>query len=167
MKKVRFHWHHVLLWTFVVGMIHYGSTKPSFSFSGGIKSGPTPSWASNDVVSVSWQRDTGGGIYVPESAAVYIDYRPDDAEDEEWGLLAQSTVGAWSWTGTLANATNYDYSVWAYYVPPDPVHTNGVWVYKTTKDRAGANAIPLRARIEADGKAISTPKEKRNDENNR
>jgi len=46
------------------------------------------------------------------------------------------------------------------------VHTNGVWVYKTLRDRAERNPIPLRARIEIDGKAIATPKEKRRDEGN-
>ena len=146
---------------------YLGATKPSaprVSYDGGIKAGVTANVVTNDTVAIYWQRDTMGGVYVPESAAVYIDYRPNTETNAEWGLLAQTTVGAWSWTGTVANATNYDYNVWAYCIPPEPVHTNGVWTYKTHFDRNDRYAIPLRARIEVNGKAIATPKEKRKDE---
>lgn len=154
----------VVLFTF--GMIHSAVTKPSFRFDGGIKQGANQSWVTNDTIHIEWQRDLSSGVYVPETAAVYIDYRPNTETNAEWGLLAQTTVGAWSWEGTLADATNYDYNVWAYYIPPEPVHTNGVWVYKTMKDRPGKYIIPLRARVEVNGQAIATPKEKRKDEEN-
>lgn len=148
----------------IVSLIHYGATKSRISFDGGIKQGAQGYLVTNDTIFISWRRDTSGGVYVPESAAVYIDYRPNTETNADWGLLAQTTVGAWSWSGALADATNYDYNVWAYYIPPEPVHTNGVWVYKTLKDRAGKYPIPLRARIEVNGKAIATPAEKRKDE---
>lgn len=151
----------VVLFTF--GMIHSAVTKPDFRFDGGIKQGANASWATNDTIHIEWQRDLSTGVYVPETAAVYIDYRPNTETNAEWGLLAQTTVGAWSWEGTLADATNYDYNVWAYYIPPEPVHTNGVWVYKTMKDRPGKYIIPLRARVEVNGQAISTPLAKRRD----
>lgn len=152
----------------VCGFAYYGSTKQGWhiGYDGGIKAAATANVVTNDTVSIYWQRDTSGGIYIPESAAVYIDYRPNTATNEEWGLLAQTTVGAWGWSGTVQNATNYDYSVWAYYIPPEPVHTNGVWTYKTHFDRNSDYAIPLRARIEVNGKAIATPKEVRKDEEN-
>lgn len=146
-----------------VGMIFYGGGKSRFAFDGGIKAS-TPTYSTNDEVVVTWQRDTSAGVYVPDAASVYIDYRPNAETNAEWVALAQTTVGAWSWTGSVQDATNYDYNVWAYYIPPEPVHTNGVWVYKTLKDRSGTYPIPLRARIEVNGKAISTPKEKRKDE---
>lgn len=157
----------VLVAVFAVGLIQYAATKsrvPVVRYDGGIKAGATSNLITNDFIHIAWQRDLSGGIYVPESAAVYIDYRPYMATNEQYGLLAQTTVGAWSWEGVLPDATNYDFNVWAYYVPPEPVHTNGVWVYKTLKDRAGKYAIPLRARIEINGKAIATPAEKRKDE---
>ena len=145
---------------------YYGSTKQVWhiGYDGGIKAGATANVVTNDTVSIYWQRDTSGGVYVPESATVYIDYRSNIETNAEYMLLAQTTVGAWGWNGTVQDATNYDYSVWAYYIPPEPVHTNGVWVYKTNFDRKEENAIPLRARIEVNGKAISTPKEVRKDE---
>ena len=156
----------ILVGVFIVGLTHYGATKQCLhvAYDGGIKVGLTANVVSNDTVSIYWQRDTSGGVYVPDSAAVYIDYRPKTETDTEWVSLAQTTVGAWGWSGTVENATNYDYSVWAYYIPPEPVHTNGVWTYKTHFDRNRDFAIPLRARIEVNGKAIATPKEVREDE---
>lgn len=154
----------ILVGVVVLGFAYYGSTKSTIRYEGGIKAGATASVVTNNTVAIYWQRDTSGGVYVPETATVYIDYRLSTATNEAWVSLAQTTVGAWGWSGTVENATNYDYSVWAYYIPPEPVHTNGVWVYKTLKDRRNAHAIPLRARIEVNGKAIATPKEVRKDE---
>lgn len=153
----------LLVAVFVIGFIQYGATKSSFHYDGGIK-GTANTYTTNDTIHIEWERDTSQGVLVPESAAVYIDYRPNTATNEEWGLLAQTTVGAWSWEGTLANATNYDFNVWAYYIPPEPVHTNGVWVYRTMKDRGDKYPIPMRSRVEVNGKVIATPAEKRKDD---
>ena len=156
----------VIVGVCVVGLSYYGATKQGWhvAYDGGIKAGATANVVTNDTVSIHWQRDTSGGVYVPETATVYIDYRPNTETNAEWGLLAQTTVGAWGWSGTVENATNYDYNVWAYYIPPEPVHTNGVWTYKTHFDRNGEYVLPLRARVEVNGVAIATPAEKRKDE---
>ena len=146
---------------------YLGATKPSaprVSYDGGIKAGTTANVVTNNTVAIYWQRDTSGGTYVPESAAVYIDYRLATDTNGVWTLLAETTVGAWGWSGTVQDATNYNYNVWAYYIPPEPVHTNGVWTYRTMRDRAEKYAIPLRSRVEVNGKAIATPKEVRRDE---
>lgn len=150
---------------FAVGMILYGGGKSRFTFTDGIRSA-SPTYSTNDQVVITWQRDTSGGIFVPLTAAVYIDYRPNTVTNAEWGLLAQATVGDWSWTGTLPDATNYDFNVWAYYIPPEPVHTNGVWEYRTLRDSRGENILPMKALIKADGVTISPPWEKQNEENN-
>lgn len=156
----------VVLGAIVIGFIHYGATKSTISFDGGIKQNPIqPSTVTNNLVSIHWTRDTTGGIYVPTAAPVYIDYRLCSDTNGQWQTLAETTVGAWSYSSMVPNATNYNYNVWAYYIPPEPVHTNGVWIYKTLEDRNEKFAIPLRARIEVNGKAIATPKEKRRDEN--
>lgn len=137
----------IILIPSIVGISFYGMTKGGYSghitYDGGIKSGTTSNFVSNDVIRIYWQRDISGGVWVPDAAAVYIDYREIGDNSAEWGLLAQSTVGAGSWEGSIENATNFDYNVWAYYIPPEPVHTNGVWIYKTLKDRMNANALPL------------------------
>ena len=155
----------VIVGVCVVGLSYYGATKQGWhvAYDGGIKAGATANVVTNNTVAIYWQRDTSGGVYVPETATVYIDYRPNTETNAEWGLLAQTTVGAWGWSGTVENATNYDYNVWAYYIPPEPVHTNGVWTYKTHFDRNGEYVLPLRARVEVNGVAIATPKEKRKD----
>lgn len=155
---------------FVLGLVYYGATKAissRVSYDGGLARSPeNANVITNDTVKLYWSRDAASGVWVPETAAVYIDCKPIDDPEAEWANLGETTVGAWGWAGTLANATNYDFNVWAYYIPPEPVHTNGVWIYKTLKDRRGANALPLRARVEGDGRAIATPKEKRRDEEN-
>ena len=152
----------------VCGFVYYGATKQFWyvTYDGGITEGLFRNVVTNDTVHLYWTRDASGGVFVPESATVYIDYRPNTVTNAEWSTLAQTTVGAWEWSGTVENATNYNYNVWAYYIPPEPVHTNGVWVYKTLKDRREAYALPLRARIELNGRAIATPKEVRKDDEN-
>ena len=153
----------VIVGVCVVGLSYYGATKQGWhvGYDGGIKAGATANVVTNDTVSIHWQRDTSGGVYVPETATVYIDAIEHGGSNVV--NIAQTTVGAWGWSGTVENATNYDYNVWAYYIPPEPVHTNGVWTYKTHFDRNGEYALPLRARVEVNGVAIATPAEKRKD----
>lgn len=153
----------------VIGFIQYGATKGGWyiNFDGGIRdNAQNRSVITNNLVNIRWERNTSGGIIVPESATVYIDYKPWADTNAVWQTLAETTVGQYHYSTMLANATNYAYNVWAYYIPPEPVHTNGVWIYKTLKDRNDRYPLPLRARIEINGKAISTPAEKRKDEGN-
>ena len=80
---------------------------------------------------------------------------------------AETTAAAGSWTGTLANATNYDYYVYSVYVPPIPAHTNGVWVGQAyeTKSRVGAKSfILLNGKLIEHGRTIATPSAKRKDD---
>lgn len=145
---------------------YYAGTKPAskakLRFSGGIRNDGN-SCVSNDTVHISWVRDTSGGIYVPANTRVFIDYRHADDTNGVFVSLAETTVDAWSWTGTVEDATNYWYDIWAYYIPPEPVHTNGVWQYRTSTSRSG-QPIPIRARVVVDGKTIATPKGRREDE---
>ena len=150
---------------FVIGFIQYGATKHWYiNFDGGIKNNVGATYITNDTVHIEWQRDTSKGYLVPESAVVYIDYRMAAETNAEWTTLAQTTVGTYAWEGRVENATNYAFNVWAYYIPPEPVHTNGTWMYRTLRDRNEKYALPLRSRVEINGKAIATPKEKRKDE---
>lgn len=152
----------MMLGVFVVAMVVYGSTKPIpasvFTFEEGLAN--DGSYTTNSTVHVEWVKT--GTPYVPDYAQLYIDYRQKNTTNE-WELLRRSTVGTYSVDETLANATNYDFNIWYYYIPPEPVHTNGVWQYKAMKGR-NQRPIPIRARIEVNGKAISSPAEKRKDE---
>lgn len=140
----------------------FGGTKPvapRFTYDGGLKGDDArKSYATNDMVFVAWQLDPLAVVIPPESAPVYIDYRPIAETNAEWECLGQSTVGAWEWTGELAGATNFIFNIYAYYIPPEPVHTNGVWEYRTIKDPERRKyIIPLRATIHGDERIIYPP----------
>lgn len=152
----------VLCLVCIVGAVMYGGSKSKVSYDGGIKADPSnENVATNDLVQVYWVRETGA--ILPNDAPVYIDYRLKDTTNELVNL-GQSTVAAGYWSGTVANATNYEYQVWAYYIPPEPVHTNGVWSYSTMRDVNNREIIPLRADVEVNGKTIIEPIKKRRED---
>jgi len=132
-----------LICTFVLLVILAGGTKPEWYFEAGLRD--NGSWASNNTAHAAWRLD--GTLPIPASSALYIDWRPK-SESNEWTQGVSTTVGAGICELTLPDATNYDYSVYYDWIPPQPVHTNGVWQYKTMRDRHDENILPLRARIE-------------------
>ena len=145
----------------VCGLSYYGATKHAVSvrWDDGLQDNGT--LITNDTVQVRW---TYSGI--PAASSVFIDYR-EAGTTNEWANLAETLASALAWTGTLANATNYDYWVYSTYVPPVPVHTNGVWVGQTyeTKARAGAQSfLILNGRIKEHGRTIAPPSAKRKEE---
>ena len=145
-----------LVLAMVALLVQYAATKPKVTYTDGlVDAGHT--LVTNDTVHVEWLRDVKAKWLVPLTAPVFIDYRPHGSTNQ-WGMLSQSVVSANFWDGVLANATNYDYHVWAYYVPPGPVVTNEYWTYSTVLDPDRKAAVPLRSRVEVNGKAIS-PKE--------
>lgn len=152
----------VLAGVFVVGFAYYGSTKhgaPSVRWDDGLRDNGT--LITNDTVAVRW---TYSGI--PGASSVFIDYR-EAGTTNDWLNLAETLASAQEWTGTLANATNYDYWVYSTYVPPVPVHTNGVWVGQTyeTKARVGAKSfLILNGKIQEHGRTIAPPSAKRKED---
>ena len=53
------------------GFLYSMATKPPTArvyYDGGIKPGATANVVTSDMVSIYWQRDTSGGVYVPETA---------------------------------------------------------------------------------------------------
>ena len=152
----------ILAALFAVGIIHYGATKSTVRYDETMKENDlVPNLITNDMVTISWM--AAQGYVIPGSATVHIEYRASETSDP-YIQLATARFDAYFWTGVLANATNYDFNVWCSYVPPTPVETNGIWKYETTKARNGEYVIPLKARVEADGRAIAPPKSKREDE---
>lgn len=140
---------------FLTVCVLYGGTKGTINYDGGIRANSSnPSLVTNDIVRITWERIPGAVL--PLSSPVYIDYR-EHGSTNEWGLLGQAIVSDYMWEGTLANATNYDYNVWAYYIPPEPVHTNGVWSFSTMRDRKNDGILPMRAVIKADVEILSPP----------
>ena len=147
---------------FLLVNFYLGATKPSqvsVRWDDGLRDNGT--LITNDTVAVRW---TYSGI--PGASSVFIDYR-EAGTTNDWLNLAETLASVQEWTGTLANATNYDYLVYSTYVPPVPVHTNGVWVGQAyeTKARVGAKSfLILNGMIQEHGRAIATPAAKRRDE---
>lgn len=142
----------------VVGVVWYGGSK-SMTFDAGLRD--NGSWVSNNTVHVAW---TYTGI--PSASTLYIAYR-ESGTTNKWADLGETVVSALVWEGTLANATNYDYLVYTTYVPPSPVHTNGVWVgpvYETKKRQGAQSFIVINGVIREHGKAIAPPNAKRKEE---
>lgn len=143
----------------IVGAVMYGGSKSTFRWDDGLRD--AGSYTTNDLVVVRWQY-----VGIPSSSSVFIDYR-ESGTTNEWQNLAETVAFALEWTGTLANATNYDFWVYSTYVPPTPVHTNGVWVGQTyeTKSRVGAKAfLILNGKIIEHGRTIAPPAAKRKDD---
>ena len=149
----------VLAVAFAVGMVMYGGSKAVVHFDDGLRDNGT--LITNDTVAVRW---TYSGI--PAASSVFIDYR-EAGSTNEWQSLGETLASAMAWTGTLANATNYEYWVYSTYVPPVPVHTNGVWVGQTyeTKARVGAKSfLILNGKVKEHGRAIAPPSAKRKED---
>lgn len=146
---------------FIVGMVMYGSTKHAVSVRWDTGLADNGSLITNNTVTARW---TYSGI--PAASSVFIDYR-EAGTTNDWLNLAETLASALSWTGTLANATNYDYWVYSTYVPPVPVHTNGVWVGQAyeTKANVGAGAfLILNGKVVEHGRTIAPPSAKRKED---
>ena len=144
----------------IAGAVMYGGSKGvSIKWDDGLRD--NGSLVTNDTVTVAW---TYQGI--PSATSVFIDYR-EAGSTNKWENLAETVASARSWTGTLENATNYEYWVYSTYIPPTPVHTNGVWVGQTyeTKSRVGAKAfLILNGKVIEHGRTIAPPAAKRKDD---
>lgn len=144
----------------ILGMVMYGGSKGvNVRWDDGLRDNGTQ--ITNDTVAVRW---TYSGI--PAASSVFIDYR-EAGTTNDWSNLAEAVASAMAWTGTLANATNYEYWVYSTYVPPVPVHTNGVWVGQAyeTKARVGAKSfLILNGKIQEHGRTIAPPSAKRKED---
>lgn len=85
------------------------------------------SYSTNDLVYVAWKTTTG----LPSSTTVYIESRAKSDTNGVYAAIGNTTYDAGSWTGNLANATNYDFNIWHNY--KGHIITNGVWEFKTLK----------------------------------
>lgn len=142
--------------TMMYGGAKSGVIKSSFKFATGLVD--NGSYTTNSTVYVAWKLSTG----LPSSTAVYIESREKSDTNGVFSAIGNTTFGAGSWSGTLSNATNYDFNVWHNYEPPAPVHTNGTWMYKTMKakyqpDDNSLNAPVIKAKIVGnDGSTVTS-----------
>lgn len=143
----------------VVFFTLYGGSKTLFKFDDGLYD--DHSYATNDTLHVAWTRDP----VIPLDSTLYIDYRTSGATNEEWITLGVTTVGAFSFDAIVQNATNFDYFIWSEYVPPTPIHTNGVWCGYGEFTRDGKmRYLSLNSKIVNDkGETVAMPNHVRNE----
>ena len=83
-----------------------------FTFADGLKD--NGSYTTNDTVHIAWTTTTT----IPATNNVFIESILQTNTSGTYAELASSAVGAMSWTGTLPDATNYDFNVWYDYIEP-------------------------------------------------
>ena len=121
------------------------------------------SYVANDFVHIDFTRRI-----VPDDAALVIERREFSSTNAaDWAVYLETTFAAFAVPTDLpcANATNWNWAVWADWTPPPSVQTNGVlhadWG-RTTRDaslRAAGLAVgvPVRSSAWIDGRLVGTP----------
>lgn len=86
-------------------------------------------YATNDVFHVSISNATAyAGVDFSAADVIVYARQHGLTNAEDWVELSpRRTFAQLPADYAIANATNFDYSVWLDYVPPSPVHTNGVF----------------------------------------
>ena len=124
-KLIRF----ALLAPFVTAMVIYGSTKPkpgpNFSFDN-TYIGDGGSYATNDTVHVELARRIMELPIDDCDVIAYMRVRSSNSA-ADYVMLPTYKFGEYPVDFTVQNATNYNYWFYLDYVPPSPVHTNGVF----------------------------------------
>ena len=121
------------------------------------------SYVTNDYVRIDFERRI-----VPDDAALVIERRPvASTNDLEWAEYLRTTFAAFSVPTNLpcANATNWNWIVFADWTPPPSVHTNGILEVKwgTSRNDAAHRAsglavgIPAQTTAWRDGEMLGTP----------
>ena len=121
------------------------------------------SYVTNDYVRIDFERRI-----VPDDAALVIERRAvASTNDLEWAEYLRSTFAAFAVPTNLpcANATNWNWIVYADWTPPPSVHTNGILEVKwgTSRNDAAHRAaglavgIPAQTTAWADGAMLGTP----------
>ena len=121
------------------------------------------SYVTNDYVHIDFERRI-----VPDDAALVIERRElASTNDTDWAEYVRSTFAAFAVPTNLpcANATNWDWIVYADWTPPPSVHTNGIMEVKWGTSRADAAhraaglavGIPVQTTVWSDGTMLGTP----------
>lgn len=118
----------IALTLLAIGLTFYAGAKhamPSFAFDTYLAN--DGSYATNSTVHVAFTQ-RAQGLDLSTSPVLVYAREMGSTNAEDWmELLPRRMFPAFPADYTLANATNYNYAVYVDYVPPPPVHTNGVW----------------------------------------
>jgi len=120
------------------GFLYAMATKPNVSWDSVLENDGTHYTNNYSVVRFKWKKKDPT---LPNAATVNISQKPNGGVD--WTTVGSTTVGAFTYDLPIAS-TNYSFYVWTEYVPPTPVHTNGVWlgtVIEKAKGETGLNKL--------------------------
>lgn len=140
------------------GRVTFPRTDPTVSYL--VDRG---SYVTNDLVHIEFTR-----TIVPDSATMFVDYRPvESTNDADWVTHSSRTFAEWSPPLEIAfdNATNYDWVVYTDWTPGQTVRTNGVWQAVWGQSTNKVFILPLRTAVRVNGNVIATPKSKEDAEN--
>lgn len=151
-----------------------------FTFSAGTKPSPDPSMRvdtdrtfirfrggrlTSDAVVLEWLYDP-----MVEDDVLHIDVRAKGSNDEwtpvyrgpTWGQYPKNAGHIGGWSGTIVDAVNKECYIWTEYVPPDIVHTNGVYhldgVMRAMDDATERKFVTPGITIEKDGEILTPTK---------
>lgn len=109
----------------------------------------------NSGVNFRWRKTT---VALPDDQQVFISKR-EKIGGTDWSLEATTYVGMGGYDLTIANADQYQYWVWTDWVPPHPVHTNGVWVGNVIEKANGSKGVNklliIQGQLIENGKVIA------------
>lgn len=102
-------------------------TRPTFAFDSWLID--NGSFATNGSVFIAARKATLiQEAYIDDMDVLVFAREMSSTNAADWvELLPRRTFGDLPAEYAHANATNYNYAVYLDYVPPSPVHTNGVW----------------------------------------
>ena len=102
-------------------------TRPTFIFDPFLID--DGSYATNGTVCISARKATFiQEAYIDDIDVLVFAREMSSTNAADWvELLPRRTFGDLPTEYAIANATNFNYLVFLDYVPPSPVHTNGVW----------------------------------------
>jgi len=141
----------------LAGLLYGGSKRASVTYpkteAGRAYLIDRGSYVTNDYVRIDFERRI-----VPDDAALVIERREvASTNDLEWAEYLRATFAAFSVPTNLpcANATNWNWIVYADWTPPPSVHTNGILEVKwgTSRKDAAHRAAGLAVGIPAQSTA--------------
>ena len=115
---------------------------PTFSFD--IFLQDDGSYAANDTVHVAFRPSTYAGDFDLSASSILV-YARAHGETNAANFVTiddSRTIADYPRDYAFPDATNYNYFVFCNYVPPSPVHTNGVWQTRLIDTRSILDSPP-------------------------
>ncbi len=155
-------------WSLLIAAVGNDSAKPpevphaTLRFDTGLSD--NGSVATNDYPVIRWTYEAPLAYNT-----AHIEYRNKTGSNREWAEAGSVPVTDGVWTGFISDCTNREIFVWSDYIPPAPIHTNGVYairnITRPMSDLSSTNApaytppryLSIRTPIKKGDEQISPP----------